>query len=78
MSAVICIGKPTIDKAASGEMVDVGQGVTIMAADGLLHASPYVMVDTLVAALKGVIAVSDRKTDEYDRARAAIAEAETL
>jgi hypothetical protein len=33
-------------------------------------------VDELVAALKGVIRVADRKTDEFDAARAAIAKAE--
>lgn len=30
----------------------------------------------LLEALKGVVAVADRKTDEFDRARAAIAKAE--
>jgi hypothetical protein len=30
----------------------------------------------LLAALKGVVAIADRKTDEFDRARAAIAKAE--
>ena len=34
-------------------------------------------VDELVAALKGVIRVADRKTDEFDAARAAIAKAES-
>ena len=33
-------------------------------------------VDELVAALKGVIRVADRKTEEFDTARAAIAKAE--
>ena len=33
-------------------------------------------VDELAAALKGVIRVADRKTDEFDAARAAIAKAE--
>lgn len=32
--------------------------------------------DALLAALKGVIRVADRKTDEFDAARAAIAKAE--
>lgn len=44
---VICIGRPTIDRAANGEMVEVGQGVTIMAADDLHRASPYAEVDHL-------------------------------
>lgn len=34
------------------------------------------MHDELVAALKAVVSVADRKTDEFDMARAAIAKAE--
>lgn len=37
----------------------------------LISAAPE-----LLAALKGVVAVADRKTDEFDAARAAIAKAE--
>lgn len=33
--------------------------------------------DELAALLRGVIAVSDRKTDEYDRARAALAKVQS-
>lgn len=52
MSIVICIGRPSIDKVASGEPCDVGQGVTLMAADDLFHASPYAEVDRLRTALE--------------------------
>lgn len=41
MNITLCIGRPTIDKAASGEPVDMGHGVIILAADGLHRNSPY-------------------------------------
>lgn len=47
MNITICIGRPTIDKAASGEPVEVGHGVTILAADDLFHASPYAEIERL-------------------------------
>lgn len=46
----------------------------IVGAWNILHASHA----RLIAALRGVIAVSDRKTVEYDEARAAIAAAERI
>ena len=51
MNITICIGRPTIDKAASGEPVEVGQGVVIIAADDLFHASPYAEIDRLKSKL---------------------------
>lgn len=75
MNITLCIGRPTIDKAASGEAVDMGHGVTILAADDLLRSSPYALIDTLLAALEGVVRVADRKTVEFDAARTAIAAA---
>lgn len=59
MSITICIGRPTIDKAASGEPVDVGQGVVIIAADDLFHASPYAEIERLRAELQKL---ADQKT----------------
>ena len=52
MNAVICIGRPTIERAANGLEVQVGQGVTIIAADDLFHADPYAEIDRLKAALE--------------------------
>lgn len=51
MDITLCIGRPTIDKAASGEPVDMGHGVTILAADGLHRNSPYDEIDRLSARL---------------------------
>lgn len=47
MSIALHIGRPTIDKAASGQAVDVGHGITIFAADDLFHASPYAEIERL-------------------------------
>ena len=47
MGAVICIGRPTIERAAKGLEVEVGQGVTIIAADDLFHADPYTEIERL-------------------------------
>lgn len=52
MNITLCIGRPTIDKAASGEPVDMGHGVVILAADGLFHNSPYDQIDRLSERIK--------------------------
>lgn len=52
------------------EMVVIGHGAEKVAKAHLIAAAPE-----LLEALQAVVAVSDRATDEFDRARAAIAKA---
>lgn len=67
MNITLCIGRPTIDKAASGEPVDMGHGVTILAADGLHRNSPY---DTLknIATQKTTDELKAEGEQEYEDA----------
>lgn len=64
MSIVICIGRPSIDKVASGEPCDVGQGVTLLAADDLFHASPYAEIERLRDRTKAALEVVNAQAED--------------
>ena len=73
----VCVGQPTIDKLAADGAVSFENGVGLVAADDLYHASPYARLTRAEGIIRELVRAWDSTTlYPTDRIEAALQEAD--